>query len=143
MRPSLCWRGAWATGAGDKHTHVELDPGFLRRGISLSPLRLKFEAGLQAALPDPFEGLHGLFADSLPDGWGRLLMDRLLRQRGIEPHAVSPLDRLAMVRLAGNGRIVVCAGHGRIGLWQTRIAGPPRDRDRGHSAIPGGGRPSA
>lgn len=31
---------------------------------------------------DPFEGLFGVFADSLPDGWGRLLVDRLMRKRG-------------------------------------------------------------
>lgn len=25
---------------------------------------------------DPFKGLHGVFADSLQDGWGRLVLDR-------------------------------------------------------------------
>lgn len=30
---------------------------------------------------DPFEGLFGVFADSLPDGWGRLLVDRLMKEK--------------------------------------------------------------
>ena len=36
--------------------------------------------GLFAGPPTPFEGLHGLFDDSLPDGWGRLLLDREMDQ---------------------------------------------------------------
>ncbi len=44
-----------------------------------------------------FGGLFGVFNDSLPDGWGLLLMDRELRKRGIEPAQVSPLDRLAYI----------------------------------------------
>jgi len=30
---------------------------------------------------DPFEGLFGVFSDSLPDGWGRLLVDRLMGEK--------------------------------------------------------------
>lgn len=30
---------------------------------------------------DPFEGLFGVFSDSLPDGWGRLLVDRLVGEK--------------------------------------------------------------
>ena len=97
--------GRLGYGRGDVHTRVELDPGFLHQGVPLSPLRLKFEVGLQAAPLSPFEGLHGLFADSLPDGWGRLLMDRVFRQRGIERGAVSPLDRLAMVGARAMGAL--------------------------------------
>ena len=117
--------GRLGYGRGDAYTHVELDPGFLRRGISLSPLRLKFEAGLQAAPPDPFEGLHGLFADSLPDGWGRLLMDRLFRQRGIEPHAVSPLDRLAMVGSRTMGALSYAPDTGASGSGKPALLDLP------------------
>src|SRR5207237_1238451 len=42
-----------------------------------------------------FGPLPGLFDDSLPDGWGLLLMDRMFRRRGIDPASVSPLDRLS------------------------------------------------
>src|SRR5690606_11755890 len=50
--------------------------------------------------------LAGVFNDSLPDGWGRLLFDRLLRSEGISPSDISPLDRLAYVGLNGLGALV-------------------------------------
>ena len=89
--------GRLGYGRGDNFTHFELDPEFLRLRIGLSPVRLKLETGLQAAPLTPFAGLHGLFADSLPDGWGRLLMDRTFRQRGTNLDAITPLHRLAFV----------------------------------------------
>jgi len=46
------------------------------------------------AEPTPWHGLFGLFNDSLPDGWGMLLMDRQLRLMGMDPHHCTPLDRL-------------------------------------------------
>lgn len=45
----------------------------------------------------------GLFNDSLPDGWGRLLLDRKLRNRGFFPDHLTPLDRLRYVGLRGMG----------------------------------------
>lgn len=54
----------------------------------------------------PFEGLAGVFSDCLPDGWGRLLFDRMLRSHGFLPGSVSPLDRLADVGTAGMGALV-------------------------------------
>ena len=89
--------GRLGYGFGHNHTHFEWDPGFLRLGVNPSPVRLQPQPGLQAGPPEPFEGLHGLLADSLPDGWGRLLMDRTFRQRGLDPDAITPLHRLAFV----------------------------------------------
>jgi len=43
----------------------------------------------------PWGGLFGLFNDSLPDGWGLLLMDRHLRSLGVDTRYLTPLDRLA------------------------------------------------
>jgi serine/threonine-protein kinase HipA len=42
-----------------------------------------------------FGPLPGLFDDSLPDGWGLLLMDRYFRKIGLRLDTVSPLDRLS------------------------------------------------
>ena len=44
-----------------------------------------------------------VFADSLPEGWGTLVMDRVLRQHGVLPSQVTGMDRLAYVgdRAAG------------------------------------------
>lgn len=73
------------------------DEHWLAGGFNLSPLNMTFTALPQTA-PDPgvFNGLMGAFADSLPDGWGMLLMDRFFqREYGIDRRALSPLDRLA------------------------------------------------
>jgi serine/threonine-protein kinase HipA len=42
-------------------------------------------------------GLPGPVYDSLPDGWGMLLMDRLFKRRGLNPARVGPLERLAYI----------------------------------------------
>jgi serine/threonine-protein kinase HipA len=53
----------------------------------------------------PFEGLFGVFDDSLPDGWGRLLVDRMLRKQNIDPDTITPLTRLAIVGASGMGAL--------------------------------------
>ena len=53
----------------------------------------------------PHLGLHGVFADSLPDGWGMLLMDRLFRQHQLLPSQVTAMDRLAFVGNRGMGAL--------------------------------------
>src|SRR3989344_4873345 len=71
------------------------DEQWLATGFNLSPLNMTFSTAPQLA-PDPhlFAGLQGAFADSLPDGWGMLLMDRFfLREFGLERRALSPLAR--------------------------------------------------
>jgi len=81
----------------DKKIYFEYDKDFLKTGIELSPYKLPLKSGLFRCDDDTFDGLWGLFNDSLPDGWGRLLMDRHLMRLGINPHSLSPLDRLAYV----------------------------------------------
>ena len=46
-----------------------------------------------------------MFNDSLPDGWGRLLVDRRARELGIDPATLTPLDRLACVGDQGIGAL--------------------------------------
>jgi len=74
--------------------YFEYDPEFLITGLSLSPFRLPLEAGLFEHTDRQFGPLPGVFDDSLPDGWGLLLMDRHFRSRGLDRGEVSPLDRL-------------------------------------------------
>ncbi len=74
------------------------DPVWLATGFNLSPFTMKFDDKPQLArAPELFEGLHGPFADSLPDGWGMLLMDRFLNATFGEgtAYTVTALDRLA------------------------------------------------
>lgn len=44
-------------------------------------------------------------ANSLPDAWGNLLLNRLLRKNGINPDTLSILDRLAIVGSSGMGAL--------------------------------------
>lgn len=76
------------------------------RGLSISPLRLPPKPGLMTFDPMLFEGLPGVFHDSLPDGWGRLLLDRLARSKGVAPNQLTALDRLAHVGHWGMGALV-------------------------------------
>ncbi len=68
---------------------------FIDLGRSISPFRLALTPGLQAAPPGLRHGLHGAFDDSLPDGWGMLLMDRAFLGRSIRLAELTALDRLA------------------------------------------------
>ncbi|MFN9680973.1 MAG: HipA N-terminal domain-containing protein, partial [Bacteroidota bacterium] len=68
---------------------------FLDQGLDISPLKLGLNAQINKVNDLPFDGLFGVFADSLPDGWGKLLIDRTLTARGISLASLSTLDRLA------------------------------------------------
>lgn len=72
---------------------------------NLSPFALALDSSLQKAPAAPHGGLHGVFADSLPDGWGLLLMDRVFRQAGVLPDQVTAMDRLAFVGERGAGAL--------------------------------------
>lgn len=85
--------------------YFEYDKDFLKTGIELSPYKLPLKAGLHRCDDDTFEGLWGVFNDSLPDGWGRLLMDRHLMRLGVNPATLSPLDRLSYVGAYGMGAL--------------------------------------
>jgi serine/threonine-protein kinase HipA len=74
----------------------EYDSTWLENGFDLAPDSLEFNAAANTARRLEFQGLHGVFNDSLPDGWGLLLMDRFLKNRlNLERPQITPLDRLA------------------------------------------------
>ncbi len=75
--------------------YFEYDTEFLATDLNLSPFRLPFEQGLFEHTDRQFGPLPGLFDDSLPDGWGLLLMDRHFRSLGRNLAEISPLDRLS------------------------------------------------
>jgi len=79
----------------ERRIYFEYDGGFLEDPLWLSPFKLPPEPGLHEHRDLAFGPLFGLFDDSLPDGWGLLLMDRHFRRQGIALETVSPLDRLA------------------------------------------------
>ena len=83
----------------------EYDKDWLLDGFSISPFSLPLEKKVFMPNIEPFEGIFGVFADSLPDGWGRLLVDRLMNKKGINPDEVGNLDRLSIVGASGMGAL--------------------------------------
>ena len=86
-------------------TAFEYDKKWLINGFSISPFSLPLENKAFIPKIDPFAGLYGVFSDSLPDGWGRLLVDRLMLNNHISPREVGNLERLAIVGLSGMGAL--------------------------------------
>lgn len=84
----------------------EYDPEFLRNPLWLSPFKLPPASGLHEHRDRAFGPLFGLFDDSLPDGWGLLLMDRAFRRAGRNPHEVGILERLAYLGSETMGALI-------------------------------------
>ena len=94
------WGERWPLGVLAEFGHrslFEYAPEALRQGLELSPFRLALRQPAYEGSEPFLEGLPGLIADALPDGWGRLLMDRRFRKAGRDPATVSVLERLAFI----------------------------------------------
>lgn len=89
----------------NRQIFFEYDPVFIKTGLELSPFKLPLKASVIESNDRTFESLFGVFNDSLPDGWGRLLLDRKLIKAGFNPGAVSPLDRLCFIGSKGMGAL--------------------------------------
>ncbi len=86
--------------------YFEYVPAFIEQGLEISPFMLPVQSGVTTFDSSLFEGLPGVFNDSLPDGWGRLLFDRFLLSKGVLSAEISPLDRLAWVGSHALGALV-------------------------------------
>lgn len=75
--------------------YFEYAAEFLAAPQWLSPFKLPPKPGLWTHQDFEFGPIFGLFDDSLPDGWGLLLMNRYFAQRGRQPAELTPLERLA------------------------------------------------
>jgi serine/threonine-protein kinase HipA len=87
----------------DKKFAFQYDEMWLTNGFSISPISLPLASKIYYAPSLHFEGLFGVFYDSLPDGWGVILMQRKLRQLGINYDTLSPLVKLSLVGQNGLG----------------------------------------
>ena len=92
--------------AEGKKIYFKYYASFIERGLEISPFKLKLSQELYSANEQPFEGLYGIFADSQPDGWGRLLLDRTFASKGVSLYDITPLDRLAHVGTKGMGALI-------------------------------------
>ena len=96
--------------APDHRCLFEYDPVWINEGFSISPFYLPLKSGLFTAKAEPFDGLFGVFNDSLPDGWGRLPTDRWLMSKGYYPQDLTVLDRLSLTGDGGMGALIYSPG---------------------------------
>lgn len=89
----------------NRQVFFEYDAAFIASDIEISPIKLPLRSGVAVADTPIFDGLFGVFNDSLPDGWGRLLLDRTVEKHGIHRGQLNPLDRLAYVGRHGMGAL--------------------------------------
>ena len=94
----------------------QFDKKFLNNNWELSPLIMPIHNGdriynFPELLPskdsteDTFKGLPGLLADSLPDKYGNLLIDRWLAQNGRAPQSMNPVEKLCFIGSRGMGAL--------------------------------------
>ena len=74
------------------------DASWLASGYKLSPIEMPLKPGLYQGKHHTSHYLSSLIADSLPDGWGMLLMDRFFRKEfSLSAKEVNVLHRLAYI----------------------------------------------
>ena len=103
------------TGTRGETYAFQYDRKFLRSGIEISPLMmpLRKEPYVFADLPrSEYAGLPPAFSDSLPDAFGRGLIDRWLEEKGYVRSEITALDRLAYIGRRATGALTYEPDHG-------------------------------
>ena len=88
-----------------KRVAFEYDDRWLEEGFPISPFSLPLKKQVSIPQKDYFHGLFGVFADSLPDAWGNILLNRLLRKNRMNPDMLDMMERLAIVGDSGMGAL--------------------------------------
>lgn len=83
----------------------EYADSWLDTGFPISPFSLPLERRVFIPSKSYFGGVFGVFADSLPDAWGNILVNRMLKKNGISVDRITVLDRLAIVGRSGMGAL--------------------------------------
>lgn len=81
----------------DGEISFQYDDAWLLDGFSISPFSLPLSNKIYVNKKSNFGGLYGVFANSLPDGWGELLMIRRLALKGINYERLSPITKLSLL----------------------------------------------
>jgi serine/threonine-protein kinase HipA len=90
----------------NQEIYFRFEPSFLESNLDISPFKLKKTTEILLSPRTPFDGLFGVFNDSIPDGWGRLLLDRKLIESGKNPKEISVLDRLSILGKSAQGALI-------------------------------------
>lgn len=105
----------WGTRIGIMHQDMsksystfEYDADFVKSGIEVSPLRMPLSKNIYefpALMGEPFHGMPGLVADSLPDKFGNAVIEHWLMSLGKSIADFSAIDRLCYTGKRGMGAL--------------------------------------
>ncbi|EQB6526719.1 type II toxin-antitoxin system HipA family toxin [Yersinia enterocolitica] len=86
----------------------EYDPGFIKKGVELSPIKMPLSNRIYS-FPEldfnTYKGLPGLIADSLPDDFGNAVLNAWVAGQGRSPGDITPLQRLQYTGKRGMGAL--------------------------------------
>ena len=94
----------------------QYDPGFLRKGVDLSPIKMPISQGSRIysfpelrkgrdVTEDTFHGLPGMLSDALPDRYGNRLVNAWLVQNGRAENSMNPVEKLCFIGSRGMGAL--------------------------------------
>ena len=84
------------------------DDSFVNRGIEISPITMKLRRepySFPRLNNETYKGLPGLFADSLPDKFGRKVINEYLFSIGRDKNSLTPLEELTYIGNRGMGAL--------------------------------------
>lgn len=96
--------------------YFQFDPGFLQKGLDVSPIKMPIDNGSRiysfpelrpgrGETEDTFKGLPGLLADALPDKYGNRLINIWLAQQGRPEDSMNPVEKLCFIGSRGMGAL--------------------------------------
>ena len=92
----------------ENNVHFTYDPSFIDRGVEISPIMLKLRRepySFPRLTSNTFRTLPGLFADSLPDNFGRRVINEYLTSLGREKNSFTPVEELLYIGSRGMGAL--------------------------------------
>lgn len=92
----------------DESIKFSYNKEFIESGIELSPIKMPLNNSVYSFLDlksTSFNGLPGLFADSLPDTFGNYLINEYLSRQGRPENSMNPVEKLLYVGNRGPGAL--------------------------------------
>lgn len=87
--------------------YFEYDKSFIAQGLEISPIKLLATKEIYTNKDHKslYQGMAGVFFDSLPDRHGMAFIDRYFERQGLKTHEITLLHKLAFIGDRGMGAI--------------------------------------
>ena len=104
----------WGTTVGylandeENNVYFTYDPSFIARGVEISPIVLPLRRepySFPRLVSETYRTLPGLFADSLPDKFGRKVINEYLISIGRDKNSLTPIEELLYIGKRGMGAL--------------------------------------